>query len=753
MLRLTEIGLAAALCYCLSPSFAAASCNVTGAQERVLDVESAIGERAEALVYEFKNQQWLVPVSALGYHSGAVVTTCVIDGVPHALLDALNVASYDARSQKLTIDEKFRSTTRRTVSAVPPAFEFSPVEPGLRSIVDFDVLRSSQQTKVGAFIENTIRTNEWLFYSSTTLGNLNYGAPKAMFLDSYARTEKVANRSYLQLGDSAYSSGLTGRSIRLTGLSFGRGIAINPSYLPYSYTSVNGTSVVPSTMEVFVNQQLLQKQSIDAGPFSFTNMAGPIGYGEYNVLIRDALGRVQVAAQPFYNSLSLIAKDFVEYEVNIGRIRDNYGLANYKFGGLAQVASLRYGLAENFTVGGQLLHGPGSASFGVKPVYRIGTFGIVDGTFQLDRDRHRTWSVGVEHATNRYSMRVQYANAQEAYGDVLVDSHFPMPQRTLAIAATYRLKTGSVSASHVDTAGQIQGKTVLDSLTVQYPVNTNLTLVATASSGRNNSQANNSIFIGAVISFGNGVSAFASVTSTPDGTSSQSSISQSPGAARGFGYELAMVKPPNAAYVQGLATWNADLFRGELEANNKGTAELRLRTGAVFTKDSFLMGRPSADAFVLVDTSGVAGVEVGGPSDRYVTTNEHGFALFPGLSSNVAQKLSVNVESLPLDIAVSDEQKQVLPPTMGIVRARFVLSKVNPVMVHLRDTEDTPVSKGSAVLIGERDRGVIGSEGSLYLSSPVGINRIAVNTKKGECVFDLTTPLFDKQILRASRCD
>jgi outer membrane usher protein len=199
--------------------------------------------------------------------------------------------------------------------------------------------------------------------------------------------------------------------------------------------------------------------------------------------------------------------------------------------------------------------------------------------------------------------------------------------------------------------------------------------------------------------------------------------------------------------------WNADAFRGEIETNNIGNTQIRVKTGAVATKNSFFIGRPSADAFVLVDTDGIPGVEVSGPSDRYVTTNEKGFALFPGLSANVAQKLNINVDKLPLDVGIINEQQQVVPPQMSIVRAKFSLAKVNPVTAHLLDTAGKPVSRGAVAIISGQDNRVIGSDGALYLESAKEVKRIEVRAHKTTCVFDLPTPLTNEQTLRASRCN
>jgi outer membrane usher protein len=339
------------------------------------------------------------------------------------------------------------------------------------------------------------------------------------------------------------------RAIRMTGLSFGRGIAINPWYLPYSYSAVNASSVVPSAVEVFVNQQRLQQQSVDAGPFSIVNMAGPIGYGEYRVLTKDTLGRVQVSTQPFYNSPEIVAKEFLEYRVDIGQTRKNYGFANYEFVNLAEIGYLRYGATDNLTIGAQAMHSREAASVGIKPAYRVGTLGVINTVLQMDKTGNKLWSIAGEHSSRTYAVRAEYGRADKDYRDVLVDARFPMPLNSLALRGSYRFNGGSLSLSHLRNTTETLGRTVINSLGAQYSVSRNVMLIATASSGRSNGEFTHSVFVGAIINFG-GATSLTSATRTPEGTSYQTSVSHSPGAASGFGYEFVAANQKNTTYGQ-----------------------------------------------------------------------------------------------------------------------------------------------------------------------------------------------------------
>src|SRR6476660_5899954 len=103
MPRFSKICLALGLCFGSTSVFAGMPCVETGGQPQVLEVAPVVGDNTEAVVYRFNNGQWLVPLSALGYHASAIESTCDVEGVPYALLKPGDIAAYNEQSQKLTI--------------------------------------------------------------------------------------------------------------------------------------------------------------------------------------------------------------------------------------------------------------------------------------------------------------------------------------------------------------------------------------------------------------------------------------------------------------------------------------------------------------------------------------------------------------------------------------------------------------------------------------------------------------------------
>ena len=118
-----------------------------------------------------------------------------------------------------------------------------------------------------------------------------------------------------------------------------------------------GQATLPSTVDVFVNNALVSRQTVPPGPFSITNIPIVSGTGEARLVVRDVLGREQVITQSFYGSATLLKEGLTDFSYELGVQRQNFGLASNDYGkGLAS-ATYRKGVTDSFTAE---LHGEAS---------------------------------------------------------------------------------------------------------------------------------------------------------------------------------------------------------------------------------------------------------------------------------------------------------------------------------------------------------------------------------------------------------
>lgn len=751
-MKVNQLAHAVLLALC-SYSAWAAPCAAPAASAMVVEVQLANGARHETEAYKLSDKHWLVPVSALGYQAKGAKQTCDFKGQAVAVLDlASDPVQYDAANQRLTLGAGMRSVTATDIKVPAKELTFSEVVPGLRTVLDVSAFRSENVEQVGALMENSVRTQNWLFYNSLKMGTANpSNARTTTVLDTYARFEDLPARTFLQLGDAVSQPSYLGRSVRITGISWGKSATLNPAYLPYSYAAISSSSVMPSFVDVYLNQQLLRRQAVEAGPFNLA-LNGPLGYGEFRVVSKDALGRDQVVTQPFYNSARILEKDFLEYRVDAGGLREQYGQDNYAFDGLGGIAKLRYGASSNLTLGAQLTRTPEAASLGVNAAYRLGVLGVVSGFVEQTNKSGKVQGASFEHGTRNYSLGIDYLTASRDLAVFGTSANLATPTERLAVRASARLGSANVNLMHVRSEDQLTGKSRLNTLSLTYPLTRSLILNGNLTRGEQSGESIKSAFLNLTWLIDGKTTASAYAAQSGNESSSVASFSQLPGAENGAGFELQHIGRSQYSYVQAKGVYNNDLAHMEAVANDRGSSQLRLVTSSVWTGSTFNVGRPYADAFVLVEAPGVADALVQGPSNRTVRTNEEGSALFAGFASNVEHRLTLNVDNLPLDVSLESSTVTVTPPRLGIVKASFKLKRLAPARVTLQDDAGQLVEIGSKVSGPGMASTVVGAQGRAYFEDASKVKSFATVSNGRKCTFNVTTPA-DGAVVKASKCE
>ncbi len=112
----------------------------------------------------------------------------------------------------------------------------------------------------------------------------------------------------LNVGDTISDTGTWGYALRYAGVRWSRNFSLRPDLLTTPLLTTGGTATVPSTVDVFVNNQLVTSNQLPAGPFVIDRLPTVSGTGDVSVVVRDALGREQVLTQTFYSSTTLLAQ-------------------------------------------------------------------------------------------------------------------------------------------------------------------------------------------------------------------------------------------------------------------------------------------------------------------------------------------------------------------------------------------------------------------------------------------------------------
>ncbi|MFO6370072.1 fimbria/pilus outer membrane usher protein, partial [Pseudomonas aeruginosa] len=144
--------------------------------------------------------------------------------------------------------------------------------------------------------------------------------------DTYWLYNDERNMHSYQLGDYVNGALNWTTPVRMGGFRFARNFGVRPDLVTYPLLRFDGQAAVPSTVDLFINGYKASSADLQPGPFAISNVPYINGAGEATVVTTDAQGRQVVTSLPFYVSNTLLARGLSDFDLSVGRLRDDYGL-------------------------------------------------------------------------------------------------------------------------------------------------------------------------------------------------------------------------------------------------------------------------------------------------------------------------------------------------------------------------------------------------------------------------------------------
>jgi len=192
-------------------------------------------------------------------------------------------------------------------------------------------------------------------------------------------------RTTLRLGDALTRGGSFTGAERFAGVLYGTDFSLDPTFVAFPLPAIGGLARQRSVVEVLVDNVRQATGEVPPGPFEITNIPVVTGAGEVQLKVRDLLGRERLVTQRYYLSPRLLRPGLADWSLSAGLLRRRYGEASFDYGDPFVSGVLRYGLGESLT--GEV-HG----------AWRRGrALGIVGGSLRLGRYGLLSGAVGVSH--------------------------------------------------------------------------------------------------------------------------------------------------------------------------------------------------------------------------------------------------------------------------------------------------------------------------------------------------------------------
>ncbi|HDG9763312.1 TPA: fimbrial biogenesis outer membrane usher protein, partial [Acinetobacter nosocomialis] len=143
-----------------------------------------------------------------------------------------------------------------------------------------------------------------------------------------------------------------GSSVRLAGFQWSSAYTQRGDIVTSALPQFSGSAALPSTLDLYVNQQKIYSGLVPSGPFDIKQLPFISG-NEVTLVTTDATGQQIITKKPYYFSSKILAKGINEFSVDVGVPRYNYGLYSNDYDDATFASgAIRYGYSNSLTLSG-----------------------------------------------------------------------------------------------------------------------------------------------------------------------------------------------------------------------------------------------------------------------------------------------------------------------------------------------------------------------------------------------------------------
>lgn len=667
---------------------------------------------------------------------------------PYYPLNAIAGLAYTVDEQNLTmaisvpaqafVGATFDEADRRRVPAV---------EPGIGGFFNYDLLaeQAAGQTHGSGLFELGF-FNRFGVGVGTFLADESGPTRRLTRLETTWTTDRPGHLASLRIGDAISRAGMWGRAIRFGGIQYATNFATQPGLVTIPLQGVSGQAVLPSTVDVYVNNALTSTREVAPGPFAINNVPVVTGQGDVRVVVRDVMGREQVITQSFYASANLLKQGMQDFSYEIGKERRDFGLASNDYGHWFASATHRIGMTDRFT--GEI-HAEAEASrqnLGVGGVVLAGPLGVVNASAAASRSTDGAGALATIGAESQAGLVDIGAHAQWAtphFAQIGLEPGRLAPKLLTSVNVGLGMgRFGSLGLAHVFLDNRDGYRTQL--LSLSYSAQLGRFGFANISVSKPLSGAGATIVgVAWTIPVDNRTSASVTMTHQQGGTEMLAQLQRSLPVGEGFGYSLQAGNDTQDASATlqtrtGTYSVEAAAYRGRagVRANVAG--------GVAFVDGTARLSRQITDSFALVKVPGFANVGILADNQLVARTDASGVALLPRLRAYESNPISIEQADLPFDATIGTLKLDAVPYFRSGMALVFPITRSRGAMLTLDRENGAPLPAGAIVTIaGQKDAFPVGRDGVVYVTGLSEQNHLHAAWRDRQCDATVRFPAGD----------
>lgn len=537
----------------------------------------------------------------------------------------------------------------------------------------------------------------------------------------------------LRIGDNITRTDALGTAVRYGGVRWGTDFSLQPEVSRFALPGLSGNAALPSTVELYVDGQLRDRQQVDPGPFAITNPPIFTGNGDLQVVVRDSLGRETLYVQPFYISNQSLAAGVADYALEIGQLRENFGADDDRYADNFALGSYRYGINDNLTTGARLEVQEAARTLGGSSILTWPGIGQFDSSLAFSDSDAGTGSqigLGYERVARQLNLGLQGRWSDPEYVE--------LGRAPGALARSLRAQLGvalpysaSVSLGWSEEQRRDREDIELTALTYSQPL---FGWYGSASWLRS-PQAGDSTLLSFSRPLANGQTLSLQLQRDAEGLTVLGLTWQhSPAGPLGWN-ALASASGGDlhssiASLGYAAARGNTRLTTAEVEGMRSTQAEIN--TGLAWIDRDIYWTRPIRESFVVADAA-AANVRIYRDNQPVAVTGANGRALVPDMITYNSTRISLDAEDLPLDRGLTEASQDIKVAPGGAVVALATAAR-RLLQFRLQTETGEAVPTGAELsLDGEPLNLPVGLEGLVYLEAPSTTFTLQARWGKGRC--------------------
>lgn len=585
------------------------------------------------------------------------------------------------------------------------------------------------------------------------------GVKNAVRLDTSLSYLSRAGDFRATLGDFVATAPASGRSVRMGGLRLSTDFSARPDLVTYPLPSFDGSTAVPTGLDLVVNDRRYTAGAIEPGEFAVRNVPVPVGRNQIGVIVRNALGQEQVQTVSVYTSRSLLAPGLGVSSLNLGYLRRNFGRISDDYGPFAMTGGYRRGLSPNVTGEASFEAARGFWNLGANVAFTLGNFALATMDVRASRNeraplmpgqperRGHLWAFGLESFGRPVSFAVQATRVSRHYDDLASATGDPAPFSRFSASANFDLgKVGQLNlvAIRQRRAARVYGpvnepaqRSTIVTASYRTQVRGRFNLFADLSYSRDD-RSSLALLLGVSMQFGARTTAQASASFTGGRADYQAMIQRADPLPGDTGYRMTVGTgfiDRAGVGVSHHATWGRSALEAEAVAGHVAARATVNGSLVLADKTLFATNRLSS-GFAVVRTGKVGDVAVLRENRFAGKTNAAGKLLVTELPAYVPVKVSLDAETLPGEATIHKDRAHIAAPDRGGTLIDLNVERVRPVMMRLLTAAGEPVSAGTQIKsLPSGAISLVGFDGMAEINALAGDREIRIETGAGGVCF------------------